>query len=195
MIKFGWKDGRIVILPQHLLVPQLRRIWEEDKDPEKQQATRELTYVFIMADTTEENPFSDRPYYELPGLALESAFRDKNYSMTEEKAYQLEAAIEAYLADNEFVDQRLVDTMNRKIEQVRKDLADNSISKENKDSQIDDMIKLDKICIARDNIKSRIVKQKEETLKLRGGVKESLLESGRVGKRLLKTLPPGDIPT
>ena len=195
MIKFALVDGRVVIQPEHLLVKELRDIWENDPGPKKELAFKELAYVFIMADVSPSNTFRSRPYYELPDLARVNAFRDRDYKISDAQRVRLEAAIEAYTANNELVDQRLVDTMNRKIEQIRQKLEDEDMVKTNQGDQIDWLIKIDKICVARDNIKSRIEKQETENLKLRGGAQLSLLESGKVGRPVKKREPRSDLST
>lgn len=68
--------GKITINPKVLIVPEFLHIWDRDKSQKKSKATKELIYVYLMADFDSE--------YNAYGLSKEiqigiDVFENKNY--------------------------------------------------------------------------------------------------------------------
>jgi hypothetical protein len=47
---FTLKDGNPVIEAKALFIPEFKKIWDRDKSKDKARATKELAYVYFMAD-------------------------------------------------------------------------------------------------------------------------------------------------
>ncbi len=50
MTLFDFKDRNVIIKPEALLVPEFQALWKRDKTKEKLRATRELSYIYFIAD-------------------------------------------------------------------------------------------------------------------------------------------------
>ncbi|MHA1198101.1 MAG: hypothetical protein ACTSQF_01905 [Candidatus Heimdallarchaeaceae archaeon] len=54
---FDILDGKVVMNPQALAMPEFKTIWDRDDSEEKDQAYREISYVVYLCDESSNNPY------------------------------------------------------------------------------------------------------------------------------------------
>ena len=54
---FDIEGGKLVLNPANLYIPEIRALWERDKTKEKNQATKEISYVTFMGNMSTKNPY------------------------------------------------------------------------------------------------------------------------------------------
>ncbi len=47
---FNFKSNKVVIDPDKLVIPEFKAIWDRDKSKDKEQAFKELTYIYMLVD-------------------------------------------------------------------------------------------------------------------------------------------------
>lgn len=102
---FDIVNGKLTINnPNVLAIPEFRIIWERDKDSEKDNAKRELSYIVFLCDETVNNPY--RAYKELDRIiALKKDFiKDLKWEPDKE----IQAAINKYKEATQTTNSRLL---------------------------------------------------------------------------------------
>lgn len=110
---FDIVNGRLVInQPEVLAIPEFNILWERDKDPEKEKAMREISYITFLCDDSVNNPY--RAYKE--GERNEVLLRDFIKDVKWKPDKQVEAAIKKY--------KEAVQTTNSRLLRSAKNAAD-----------------------------------------------------------------------
>lgn len=55
---FDIEAGRLVLNPNSLYIPEIKRIWERDKSIGKEQATDEIAYITFLCNMSTKNPYN-----------------------------------------------------------------------------------------------------------------------------------------
>ena len=70
---FNIKNDRVILDPDKLIIPEFKKIWDEDKSKGKVNAERILTYIYFYCDFL--SPYSIYPAYERKTVLLEEFLR------------------------------------------------------------------------------------------------------------------------
>ena len=75
---FNLKDTQVILDPNVLAIPEFKALWDRDKTKEKDQATKELSYVFFLEDFN--SPYSVIPEHLRGTTVKEDFMKDKSWS-------------------------------------------------------------------------------------------------------------------
>jgi hypothetical protein len=192
MIKFNIVKEKIIIDPQFLMCPEFVNIWDSDKSKVKKKATQLLRFVFHFCDLSVDNPIKDTPANKRQEEAKFIVYSDRTHSFSNEEWELLEPAIKRYNEYNISADERMFETINKKIddmrefldgivfEQVRNESTSGVITWTDNVTGVAKIIKdLDGMSEARNKIVSRI-KSDTTGKKIRGGLKRSAHAQGKL---------------
>lgn len=119
MIKFDIVKERIVIDPQFLMCPEFVTIWESDKTKNKKKAHELLRFVFHFCDLSLDNPIKDTPANKRQEEAKYIVYSDRNHKFNDTEWELLQPAIKRYNEYNVTADERMFETINKKIDEMR----------------------------------------------------------------------------
>lgn len=119
MIKFNIVKERIVIDPQFLMCEEFVNIWNFDKTKNKKKAHELLRFVFHFCDLSESNPIKDTPASKRQAEAKYIVYSDRDHAFTDAEWELLQPAIHRYNEYNVTADERMFETINKKIDQMR----------------------------------------------------------------------------
>lgn len=89
---FDIERGKLVLHPNNLYIPQFKKIWERDKDPGKEQATKEIAYITFLCNLSSKNPYGGYAEKDKAIRIAQDVFNDINYKPDAE----IKAAIDKY---------------------------------------------------------------------------------------------------
>jgi hypothetical protein len=122
LLQFIQSKGRVLVDPKSLILAALNDIWNYDESPDKDLANKMLTYMALVAQIDPSLPFYGSDHEEVRYLAKSQVFRAMDYQFTEEEEIMIENAIDVYIKENEMADERMLQTINRKIDEMRKEI-------------------------------------------------------------------------
>jgi len=187
--QFEFRDEKIVIDFRFYMFKEFVDIWNKDKSKEKLNANRMLYFVFLLCDIGKDNPLKDIPSEKRESESKFRAYRNKEKEFSLEDIGLLEPAIKIYVELNTTAEERLLEALDKKAEQLSKILentlpetvtnSENGVVSFVSNSKIitDALSKLSKIRTNREIVVSAI-KKKAISQKIRGGLTLSPLVRG-----------------
>jgi len=165
------ESDRLIINPAYLLVPELRMLWESDKNKDKATANIELKYIFLVCH-------------------VDSPLRLKSLEQRKEGAYKMigkriELSVDGKKAFNAMMELRetseynLIDDIVEKIEEYRKLYKSTTITAENAKQVKDYLAFINEMIDEREKLKKRI-EQKALKTSVRGGYEPTPLSKGDI---------------
>jgi hypothetical protein len=165
------ESDRLIINPAYLLVPELRMLWESDKNKDKATANIELKYIFLVCH-------------------VDSPLRLKSLEQRKEGAYKMigkriDLSLEGKKAFNAMMELRetseynLIDDIVEKIEEYRKLYKSTTITAENAKQVKDYLAFINEMIDEREKLKKRI-EQKALKTSVRGGYEPTPLSKGDI---------------
>ena len=76
---FDIERGKLVLHPNNLYIPQFKKIWDRDKDPGKEQATKEIAYITFLCNLSSKNPYGGYAEKDRAIKVAQDIFDDINY--------------------------------------------------------------------------------------------------------------------
>jgi hypothetical protein len=187
--QFEFRDEKIVTDFRFFMFEEFTDIWTKDRSKDKVKANRLLRFIFLLCDIGKDNPIKDVDISKRESEAKFRAFRDIDRQFTDDERDLLEPAIKLYTELNMVTEERLLEALDEKAEQLG-DVLENTVPEtvtnvENgvvsyaSNSKIitDGLSKLSKIRTNREKIVAAIKKQ-AITQKVRGGLTLSPLVRG-----------------
>lgn len=190
-LKFEFRKEKIVLDASFFMFKEFVAVWNYDKSKTKDKANRLLYFIFLICDLNHDNPVvtvdSDKREIE----AKFYAFKDKSKKFTDKEYILLKNAVERYIKINTAPEERLLNALDRKAEEISAKLeqvkpetsvnTDNGVVKYVSNSTI--ITKgLSKLAAIRKNREALISAIKNETMtsKVRGKVTLSPLVRGLI---------------
>lgn len=124
-------NGKVVMNPHSLAMPEFRYLWDRDKDEDKDNAVREISYVVYLCDESAGNPY--RAYRE--GEREEVLRKDFIKNMKWKPDKHIEAAIKKYKEATQTTNSRLLKAAKNAAEKLSEyfDMIDfNEVDKDGK---------------------------------------------------------------
>lgn len=87
---FDIERNKIIPSPDVLAIPALKKIWLRDKDKDKVNAMKDLSYIVFLCDF--HSPYKDLKGLEKEKLIIEDVFKDKKWQPDDD----IKAAIKVY---------------------------------------------------------------------------------------------------
>ena len=88
---FDLKGGSVIVTPEALLIPEFKVLWKRDEDKDKEQAIRDMSYLYFISDYKSPYVISSDEFTLAPMVAKDF-MKDENYEPDE----ALKTAIEKY---------------------------------------------------------------------------------------------------
>lgn len=172
---FVFENDRVVINPKALIIPEFSDIWERDRSAGKKRATKELAYVYYVADYKSE--------YDRYGLSKETQL---GIDIMMDRHYKpdpfVKKAIEKYKLLQETPSMRYLISMRQRVNSIIDYLDSVQIKDSKKDGDevkpTNPFITIDKITSTMSKIEDTLesiekwekkVFEEEEDMKIRGG--------------------------
>lgn len=183
MIKFDVVDYKLSITAETLMVPEFRALVEADRSPGKAQALKDLLYVWGMYD--EQSIYTQLPYADKEAAVRRDAYGSANYIVPKDRQKWLDEAIAVYTLYNETSERRLLQVMQKKMQQMTVYLDQMPVdSDESFKKLMDAYTKLETIVSVMEKasviVERGISKGKTRT---KGNMERSPRERGQLGKR------------
>lgn len=168
---FNLKDYNIIVEPEVLLVPEFKVIWDKDKSKHKEEAYKWFTYIFMLTDFS--SPYSNLPHNKKELEIKKSILRDEKIKIPD---YVVEAK-QKYIELSELPTQRLLDTVNFKLDEIDNYLRNNEFNDDNADTQNKIMERIAKYIGQREVLEDAVSKEKSKGSVRRGGKATRLFEN------------------
>lgn len=180
MLRFSRETHRIKVDPLSLTLAPLLDIWKADRDPEKIDATKILTYIHLASQIDQSAPYSRADPEEVGALVKKDLWGSYDYtiSLDDITEDQVNEAIIYYQSAFEGPEEASVRAFDKKIYEIRKLVEETKILIKETTSRgitsftsnfpiINKMMQdITKITKARDELKASIIKQTtRDTLK------------------------------
>ena len=184
MIKFDVVDYKLSITAETLMVAEFRQLVEADRSPGKEQAVKDLLYVWGMHD--EQSIYGQLPFADKETAVRRDAYGSANYIIPRDRQKYLDAAIAVYAEYNETSERRLLLVMEKKMQQLTAYLDKMGVDTDEQfDKVMTTMTKLKVIVSAREEaatiVERGITKGKMRT---KGNMERSPRERGQLGRRV-----------
>jgi hypothetical protein len=118
MIKFNFRNEKIVLDYKFYLFNEFTDIWKYDKTKTKTKANNMLYFVFLMADITEDNQLRDISPSKRAEEAKFHAFKKRDKEFTDKEYQLLSAAIQKYTYLNTTPEERMLKLFDKKIKEL-----------------------------------------------------------------------------
>jgi hypothetical protein len=96
--------GKVIMNPQSLAMPEFRVLWDRDKDPDKDNAVREISYVVFLCDESLANPYRAYKEGDREAVLLRDFIKEKSWKADK----HIEAAIKKYIEATQTTNSRLL---------------------------------------------------------------------------------------
>ena len=80
---FDIVQGKVVLIPQSLGIPEFKKIWDRDKSKAKERAYNEISYITFMCDPTSDNPYRGYETVEREKVLKQDFIRDVKWKPDE----------------------------------------------------------------------------------------------------------------
>jgi flagellar biosynthesis component FlhA len=166
---FTIKNNVPQINPESLFIPELKAIWDSDKD--KSFAQKKLCYVYHMADP--KSVYQRLPEEERESTIIADFIGDKKWKPSKLE----EAAIEKYRKLNETVALRYLKATEYAMDSVAKILRTTAVDVDNMKDIISAVEKGEKLISSYSKLLEQVEKEVSSNRKIRGGVRPSIFDS------------------
>lgn len=109
---FDIVGGDVVLNPQSLYIKPFRDIWKRDKDPNKEQATNEISYVVFLLHNL--SPYNSYPEEIRDTMVKKDVFGDIDYHIDT----VVEEALDKYAEFQNTTNTRLLDSAKKAAEEL-----------------------------------------------------------------------------
>ena len=97
-------NGKVVMNPQSLVIPEFRYLWDRDNDVDKDNAVREISYVVFLCDESLANPYRAYKEGDREQVLLRDFIKEKKWKADK----HIEAAIKKYTEATQTTNSRLL---------------------------------------------------------------------------------------
>lgn len=183
MIKFDVVDYKLSITAETLMVPEFRKLVEADHSPGKQQAVKDLLYVWGMHD--EQSIYTQLPFADKEAAVRRDAYGSSNYQLPKDRQKWLDDAVAVYTLYNETSERRLLLVMEKKMQQLTSFLDNMKVDDDEQFKRVmDTMTKLKIIVSAREEAATIVERGiSKGKMRVKGNMERSPRERGQLGKR------------
>lgn len=109
---FDLERNKIVLNPDILAIPAIKKIWQRDKTKDKIKAIEELSYIVFLADF--HSPYRDLKGIEKEKIIIEDIFGDTNWRPDDD----IKKAVKVYIRNQISPSMRLLQSARVAIEKV-----------------------------------------------------------------------------
>lgn len=204
MIKFEFSaNGSIVVTPELCLIEEFVDILKWDTTDAKLKASNVFKFVYYLCDMASSNEYRDLPENIKEDTVMKAIYGDKKTKFTKREKELVDACIETYLLLNNIPEERVLDTFDKKADEMRIVLEDTKpITVENESNGVitydtntaiitKGLKELNKTKSAKIAIMN-VVRQEEGGDKVRGKAVLSPLSLGRISIPNITDLMTGD---
>jgi hypothetical protein len=157
---FNLKNNKVIIDPDKLIIPEFKSIWERDKSKDKENAFKELTYVYMLVDF--KSPYQAYPEDIREIKIKEDLFKDKNWKPDD----LIKSACKKYYELIETPTLRMLNSARIAVEKLSNYFK---VSNPNDKSYTANLEKLGKIIESLDKLEEKVKKEQTSETKVRGG--------------------------
>jgi len=157
---FNLQDNIVRIDPDSLSVPQMKAIWDRDKNKNKETAYQELSYVYFLADY--KSPYNVYPESIRPNEIQKDFIRNDKWKPDE----LILQAIKKYKELQETPVIKLLNAARSAVHKVTKYLTDKDMDDRNYTKELE---KIGKIIDSLDRLEDKVKKDIKINEKIRGG--------------------------
>jgi hypothetical protein len=111
---FDIVNGKVVMNPQTLAMPEFRYLWDRDDDIDKDNAVREISYVVFLCDESLANPYRAYKEGDREEVLLRDFIKEKKWKADK----HIEAAIKKYLEATQTTNSRLLKSAKNAAEKL-----------------------------------------------------------------------------
>ena len=166
-IKFEIVDGKVIIPPSSLTIPELKNLWDRDKKKSKQTAYMELTYVYHMSDPKSE--YADFSAEHKESTITADIIKEDGWKPDE----VVQEAITKYKKLLETASLRFLNSQEAFLDKVTTRTNDLETEDLEDDKTLTAMLnaseKASKLIMLLPKLKEAVVKEQSATQKIRGG--------------------------
>lgn len=101
---FDIVNGKVVMNPQALAMPEFRYLWDRDKDIDKDNAVREISYIVFLCDESLANPYRAYKEGDREEVLLKDFIKEKSWKADK----YIDAAVKKYLEATQTTNSRLL---------------------------------------------------------------------------------------
>lgn len=179
MIRFKLTDYQLELTPDVLLVAEFKAILDADKSKHKEEAMKDLKFVFLTRDKSKLNPYKDTDPKDLDTICMREAYGSSVYKIPSGRQYLIDQARDKYIKLNKTADHRAVAMLNSEIDAYIELLTSTagSITPAVAEERQKISLGIEKLIKSRKAIES-VIEEESANTKNRGGVTESPMEDG-----------------
>lgn len=168
---FNLREYNVIVEPEVLLVPEFKAVWDKDKTKHKEEAYKWFSYIYMTCDIA--SPYSNLPHHKRELEIKKAILRDEKIKIPD----YIEVARKKYIELSELPTQRLLDTVNFKLDEIDSYLRNTEFNEDNADTQNKIMERIAKYIGQREVLEDAVSKEKSKGTVRRGGKSTRLFES------------------
>jgi len=111
---FDIVNGKVVMNPQVLTMPEFKFIWDRDDDIDKDKAVKEISYVVFLCDESLTNPYRAYKEGDRQDVLLRDFIKDKKWKPDK----HIEAAIAKFMEATQTTNSRLLKSAKNAAEKL-----------------------------------------------------------------------------
>lgn len=157
---FNLKNHQVIVEPDKLIIPEFRYLWERDKSKNKEQATKELSYVYFATDY--QSPYNVYPEDVRINKITEDFIKDPSWIPDE----HIMAAVSKYRRFQETPSIRLLRGAQMGANKLEEYFRESDPSDPKFTSNLE---KIGKIVESLDKLEEKVKKDTTKSDKIRGG--------------------------
>lgn len=162
MVLFQLKNNQVIINPEMLLIPEFKTLWGRDKSKDKDNAFRELSYVFFTADFN--SPYSSMPENKREGMVIEDFIKIKGWKPDAD----IQKAVDKYKFLSETPSMRLLNSVRGVIDRIHGYLNHADIDDRTIKNIMDTLVKVSSVVGAQSKLEDAVKKEITQGSRARG---------------------------
>lgn len=166
---FTLKNNVPIITPEGLFVPEMRKIWESEKD--KSMATKRMCYIYHMADP--KSVYAKLSEDEKEATIIKDFFGDLKWKPSKDDLF----AIDKYNKLTETVALRYLKATELAMDKIAKILQSTHVDMENMKDIISAVEKGEKLITSYSKLVEQVEREISANKKIRGGFKPNIFET------------------
>ena len=107
-------NGKVVMNPQVLAMPEFKYLWDRDEDIDKDKAVKEISYVVFLCDESLTNPYRAYKEGDRRDVLLRDFIKDKRWKPDK----HIEAAITKFMEATQTTNSRLLKSAKNAAEKL-----------------------------------------------------------------------------
>lgn len=169
---FDLKDNNLIIEPQVLTVPEFHALWKRDKNKNKDNAFKDLGYVYHLCDFN--SPYAGYPAYIKEETIKIDLYKDKNYKIDS----HIKLAVDKYKELHSTSKQRFVEAVKGKLDEITKFITETPVDEDTLKAILEIINNVGKTVATYDKIEDAVNKDTEKSnTKVRGDKKPGMFEN------------------